>query len=149
MAFLHIGLIAMAIILLQSIGNEPVHAAGSDGYARSDYVLPPGIRKEGISFAGSSIPLNRREVRQRIHDQLNVLLMDRRSKLMEWFDRLAESGPTIKKVLTDENVPPDLIYVAVLMGELLPNTKNALRRGRMVGARWLRKSKSARMACRG
>ncbi len=122
-AFVHTGLIAMAVIALQSLCSAPLLAAGSDGYVRADYVLPPGIVKEGISFAGAPIPLTRREVRQRVREQLNVLLMDRRSKLMEWFDRLAEYGPTIRKVLADENLPPDLIYVAVLMGELLPNTK--------------------------
>jgi hypothetical protein len=124
LALFHLGLVAMAAIVLQGVGNNPVHAAEGEGYARSDYVLPPSISKESFSFAGAPIPLHRKEVSQRIHEQVNVLLMDRRSRLMEWFDRLAESGPMIKKVLADENMPPDLIYLAVLMGELLPTTKN-------------------------
>jgi membrane-bound lytic murein transglycosylase D len=117
------GPIAFAAMLLIGMVSQPVLAAGPDGYARSDYVLPPGIAKEGFSFAGMPIPFDRKEVRQRIHEQVNVLLMDRRSKLMDWFDRLAESGATIRKVLADENVPPDLIYLAAVAGDFLPNSK--------------------------
>ena len=123
--FLHTGLIVIAVLLLQGTGETLAGAAEKcDGYARSDYVLPNAVVKEGLSFAGIPIPLNRKEVRQRVHEQVNVLLMDRRSKLMEWFDRMAASGPTIKKVLADEQVPADLLYLAVLVGEMLPNEKN-------------------------
>lgn len=118
------GPVLLTSFLLLVAAHEPALAAGNDGYARSDYVLPPGIAKEGFSFAGMPIPFERKEVRQRIQEQINVLLMDKRSKLMDLFDRLADSGQTITKVLADENVPPDLIYLAALVGDFLPNSKN-------------------------
>jgi hypothetical protein len=123
-AFLVAGPIAIAVVLLLPAGPGTVYSGAAEGYARSDYVLPPTMVKEGLSFAGMPIPLDRKEVRQRIREQINVLLMDRRSKLMDWFDRLAELGPTVTKVLAEESVPADLIYVPMLMGDFLPAAKN-------------------------
>jgi membrane-bound lytic murein transglycosylase D len=119
-----LGLMAVAGMLLQTSWGSTALASGLGGYSRADYMLPPDIEKQGVTFAGTRIPLERRDVQQRVHEQLNFLLMDRRSRLVEWFDRLTEYGPVIKRVLQEENVPPDLIYVAVLVGDLLPNGKS-------------------------
>ncbi|MEW6533629.1 MAG: transglycosylase SLT domain-containing protein [Thermodesulfobacteriota bacterium] len=88
------------------------------GYTRAHYVLPPDVLKNGISFATVSIPLNRKEVTERILDQLNYLLMDRRAGMLEWFDRMAVYGGTIDRVLEAEKVPRDFIYLSALLSDL-------------------------------
>ncbi len=95
-----------------------------NGYLRANYVLPTDVLTKGLSFAQVRIPLERKEVSLRIVDQLNYLLMDRRATMMEWFDRMALFGPTIDEVLSAEKVPADMLYLAVLLSELLPNAKS-------------------------
>jgi hypothetical protein len=118
-------LLTIAVCLvLQGVLIETVSATGTGCYARSEYVFPPQIEKEGVSFAGTTIPLHRKDVRQRVQEQMSFLLMDRRARLLTWFDRLVEYGPTMGKVLAEENVPADLIYLAVLLSDLQPLSKH-------------------------
>ena len=95
----------------------------SHGYDRGTYVLPQQTERVPCQFAGVTIPLDRRGVSARVQEELNFLLMDRRAKLMEWFDRLAMYGPSIQPVLAEENVPADLIYLAVLQSDLTPQAR--------------------------
>lgn len=113
---------ALAAMLALGISTLPSNAAAETGYSRSNYVLPHDVRKNGISFAGVKIPLNRKEVAQRVVEQMNYLLMDRRAGMMEWFDRMAMYGPVIRRVLKDEKVPADMIYLPALLSNLLPNS---------------------------
>lgn len=98
-------------------------AEAASGYSRAHYILPAEALKDGVVFAGVKIPLDRKEVAERVVEQTNYLLMDRRAGIMEWFDRLAIYGPIIRTVLKDEKVPQDLIYLACLLSDLLPNAK--------------------------
>lgn len=109
---------------LLSVFAHSAISAETPGYSRASYVLPPGIAESGFSFAGVGIPLDRQEVASRVFEQINYLLMDRRAGMMEWFDRTALYGPAIRKVLTDEKVPADLIYLPMLLSDMLPNSKN-------------------------
>ncbi len=108
-----------------------VVAAKAGGYSRAHYVLPADIKAKGISFAGSRIPLNRPDVADRVVDQMNYLLMDRRSGMMEWFDRMAVSGPMIRRTIENEKLPGDLVYLAALLSDLMPNATT-----RSGGAGW-------------
>ena len=113
----------MGLILVMSISimaAADTIASDTGSYSRGSYILPHNMQKQSLTFAGVSIPLDRQEVNLRILDQLNYLLMDRRALVMEWFDRMAIYGPTIKKTLADESVPEDLFYLAVVVGDLLP-----------------------------
>lgn len=113
-----------ATILFLLVCLSPANAAEIAGYSRATYVFPPGVLESGFSFAGVRIPLDRQEVSSRVCEQINYLLMDRRAGLMEWFDRMAIHGPTLRKVLADEKVPRDLIYLPVLLSDLLPNARS-------------------------
>lgn len=93
------------------------------GYVKSAYVLPPNLQKTGLKFCGEDVPLKKRDVYVRISDQLNFLLMDRRALLMEWFDRMNIFGPAIVEVLSEEELPHDLLYVSVLLSGLTPNAR--------------------------
>jgi hypothetical protein len=114
-------LAAVTGALIALLGGAPVLAQQVPGYAQSHYVLPPDSVRQGVVFAGTKVPLNRREVLHRVEAQVNVLLMDRRNQTMDTLDRLAVYGPTIRTVLEDEKVPADLIYFAAALSGMLPS----------------------------
>jgi len=116
-------LVVLAGITVVTAVLERPDAWAVAGYSRSHYVLPPEVRKAGISFAGVKISLERKDVSERVAEQVNYLLMDRRAGMMEWFDRMEMYGPIIRKVLAEEKMPADLIYMVALLSDLLPNTK--------------------------
>jgi membrane-bound lytic murein transglycosylase D len=109
--------------MLFSVSAQQAEAAGAEGFARAQYILPPDVQKKGFTFAGARIPFDRREVSVRVLDQVNYLLMDRRAGMMEWFDRMATMGPMMQAVLQEEGVPNDLIYLAALLSDFLPNSR--------------------------
>jgi membrane-bound lytic murein transglycosylase D len=92
-------------------------------FAKGAYIFPPSIQKQGLTFCNEKVPLDRRDVSGRVLDQLNFLLMDRRAGLMEWFDRMSIWGPSIDKVLMQEKIPKDLIYLSVLISDLSPHAR--------------------------
>lgn len=99
-------------------------SADTLGYSRANYVLPPQVRQTGLAFAGCTIPLDRNDVHLRVLEQLNYLLMDSRGRMMEWFDRMDVYGPMVRQVLEDEKAPPDLIYLAALISDMMPTARN-------------------------
>jgi membrane-bound lytic murein transglycosylase D len=108
--------VALVLLLLW----PDLHAT-SASYTRAGYILPPDLKQNAFTFAGEAIPLERRDVAARVIDQVNFLLMDRRAVMMEWFDRMAVYGPLIRTVLRREQTPSDMLYLAALLSDLLPN----------------------------
>jgi len=115
---------AAVCVWLTSVCSVPAPAMAASGYQRAAYVLPPEVQKNGIAFAETGVPMDRKEVADRIVEQINYLLMDRRAGLMEWFDRMALYGPTILPVLRQEKVPDDMLYLAAILSDLLPNFRS-------------------------
>lgn len=111
---------ALCVALILFFLWPDMHAMGAS-YSRAGYILPPDVRQNGFAFAGARIPLERQDVAERVVDQVNFLLMDRRAVMMEWFDRMAVFGPLIRKVLDREQTPSDLLYLAALLSDLMPN----------------------------
>ncbi|MGD9819527.1 MAG: hypothetical protein AB7V04_12640 [Desulfomonilaceae bacterium] len=91
--------------------------------SRPYYDLPPQIKKSGVFFSGSRVPLERQDVAERIEDQINYYLLDRRASLIDVLERLSVQGPVIGAALTEEKLPADLIYVAAAVSDLLPTAK--------------------------
>ncbi len=114
---------ASGFSMLVGLAQAAATTTRTPGYVKSAYVLPSSLQKSGFKFCGETVPLTRRDVYSRVTDQLNFLLMDRRSILMEWFDRMAIFGPSILEVLAEEKTPNDLIYVSVLLSGLTPNAR--------------------------
>lgn len=114
---------ALACALFLGSGAPALGADSHKGYSRARYVLPKDIAKTGMRFASERVPLNRKDVAQRVMDQINFLLMDRRATIMEWFDRMAEYGPMMTKVLVEEKVPRDMLYLAALLSDMMPNAR--------------------------
>jgi membrane-bound lytic murein transglycosylase D len=116
---------ALFLLLAVVIASAPATSAfAAEIYTHSNYQPPPELLKSGFSFAGQSVPLQRKDVRDRIVEQLNYLLMDRRAGVMDWFDRLGEFGPMIGAVLRREGVPEDFVYMAAVLSELTPTAQS-------------------------
>jgi membrane-bound lytic murein transglycosylase D len=125
------GAAVLAAILLLGTICPASSTCAVGGYSRARYVLPADTLKKGVSFAQVKIPLHRSDVAERVVEQINYLLMDRRAGMLQWFDRMAMYGPLIRKILRDEKVPDDMIYLAALLSGLTPNAK-----GRSGGVGW-------------
>ncbi|MDQ1238616.1 MAG: rane-bound lytic murein transglycosylase [Thermodesulfobacteriota bacterium] len=119
------GWILLMLLSTLMLGETDVlaQARKTPGFGKGTYVFPPGIQKQGLTFCNEKIPFDRRDVSGRVLDQLNFLLMDRRAGLMEWSDRMSIWGPSIDKVLMQEKVPKDLIYLSVLVSDLSPHAR--------------------------
>lgn len=107
--------------LFLSVSGIVPSDASTRGYSRANYILPPHVKEKGLKFAGVRIPLDRREVAERVVDQVNYLLMDRRAGTMQMLDRMATFGPMIRRILAHEKIPTDLIYVPALISGFLSN----------------------------
>lgn len=90
----------------------PAHFASVPGGFR--YGLPPGVEKRGLSFGDSRISLHRKDVRDRIVDQINYLLMDRRSRVQLWLSRADEFKGVIVPILRKNHVPAEFLYLAAI-----------------------------------
>lgn len=119
---IHVLACTVLLSLLTCGGAAPACAAS--GYQRAAYVLPPDVQKSSITLAETVIPIDRREVADRVVEQINYLLMDRRAGMLEWFDRMAIYGPLILPILKEEKVPEDMIYLAAVLSDLLPNFRS-------------------------
>ncbi|MFH0958916.1 MAG: transglycosylase SLT domain-containing protein [Pseudomonadota bacterium] len=113
-------LIVLSLPIIETSSGAWVteHGAGQGGY-----LLPPNLVKEGLFFAESKVPLERPDVHERIVDQLNYLVMDRRASVGEWFNLFVTYGPIIKESLKKDNLPLDLVYLSMLMSEFEPTHK--------------------------
>lgn len=90
----------------------PAHFASVPGGFR--YGLPPGLEKRGLTFADRRIPIHRTDVRNRILDQINYLLMDRRSRVQLWLSRADEFRGVIVPILRKHHVPAEFLYLAAI-----------------------------------
>ncbi len=112
-------IIILGIIL---IGPGVLHAR-SNLTSRPYFHIPPEMKKGDLVFAGSRIPIDRNDVKVRIEEQINYLLMDRRASLMETLERLSSAGQIINATLVEEKLPKDLLYLSATLSELTPTSK--------------------------
>jgi len=89
----------------------PHFTAVTDGFR---YGLPPGVEKGGLQVCGQNVPISRRDVRRRIVNEINYLLMDRRSLVLTWLSRADTLRPVIIPVLRKYAVPPEFLYLSAI-----------------------------------
>jgi membrane-bound lytic murein transglycosylase D len=76
------------------------------------YGFPPAVEKGGLTFAGSRIPLERPDVRDRILREINYLLMDRRSRVVLWLTRHDLFKDVILPTLAKYDMPQEFALLA-------------------------------------
>ncbi len=78
------------------------------------YSLPPQVEKGGLVIAHSTVPIHRKDVRERILKELNYLLQDRRSRVLLWLARADSLRPLMAPILRKYDVPAEFIYLAAI-----------------------------------
>jgi membrane-bound lytic murein transglycosylase D len=78
------------------------------------YGFPPYVKKRGLVFAGIRIPLSRRDVRNRILEEINYLLMDRRSRILVWLARADYYKPVILPILKKYKLPSAFLFLPAI-----------------------------------
>jgi membrane-bound lytic murein transglycosylase D len=78
------------------------------------YGLPPHVQNDGLRFASTDVPISRADVRERILKEINLLLLDRRSRVSLWLTRADALRPIIGPILKMYDMPPEFIYLAAI-----------------------------------
>jgi hypothetical protein len=75
---------------------------------------------EPIDFCGEPLPLDNREVRERLEKELLLTIWDR-PQVVLWIKRTTRYLPIIEKMLRENDMPDDLKYVAIAESALRPH----------------------------
>ena len=111
---LSLGLVFMTGVA--TVGNLP----GATVAARKPSLIE-GIRfQEPLEFCGEPVPLDNREVRERLEKEMLISLGDRPQAIL-WLKRARRYLPIIEKMLADNGIPQDIKYVAIAESALRPH----------------------------
>lgn len=109
LALLTAGLFCMMPASAATAETDPVPA-----------LLPLLKISEPLYFCGEKVPLEVRDVRERLEKELLLSLWDRPQVIL-WLKRACRYMPTIEQMLKEAGVPDDLKYVAVAESALRPH----------------------------
>ncbi len=113
-----VGVCILAVAGWASPACMPPHLGTmQDGFR---YGFPPEVEKQGMVFARQKVFLHREDVRRRILNELNYLLLDRRSRVVLWLERADAIRPIIAPILRQYRVPGEIIYLAAIESNYNP-----------------------------
>ena len=115
-------LVLASVFMLFLWTTEAADKAASQPCVR--YALPPTVLEKPFYFAGELIPLDRPDVRLRITDQLNFLLLDARGALTDWLSEKTRHAWIFDEILEKEGVPREFASFSPVLSGL---TRNASR----------------------
>ena len=78
------------------------------------YGLPPQIDRGGLVIAKTVVPIQRKDVRDRIVKEINYLLQDRRSRVLVWLARSDSFRPVMEKILRKYDLPVEFLYLPAI-----------------------------------
>ncbi|MCG6910711.1 MAG: transglycosylase SLT domain-containing protein [Deltaproteobacteria bacterium] len=103
---------------------SPIFQAGA-AEADAVPVLMDAIRGiESLDFCGESVPLQERDVRERLEKEILLSVWDRPQVIL-WFKRYPRYMPHIEAVLAENGLPDDFKYMAVIESALRPHAGSA------------------------
>ncbi len=80
--------------------------------------------KEPLLFLGERVPLDRRDIRERLEKEMLLSLWDRPQVIL-WLKRASRYLPHVEKFLKEYGMPQDLKYVPVVESALRPHSGSA------------------------
>lgn len=111
-----LGTLLSAVIAFSDVAAATSHRVPHFSALGRDlqYGFPPRIEKEGLKFAGHTIPVSRVDVRKRILEEINYLLLDRRSRVLVWLSRADYFKPVTAAVFQRYKVPVEFLLLAAI-----------------------------------
>ena len=110
----------LILIMLTGMGI----AAAQDAAVQPPFTWPSLMSSvkitESIDFCGEPVPLDNREVRERLEKELLLTIWDR-PQVVLWIKRTTRYLPIIEKMLRENEMPDDLKYVAIAESALRPH----------------------------
>ena len=85
---------------------------------RPRYSLPSELLNRPFTFAGEKIPIQRKDVQNRILAQVNLLLLDARSVLGRWLTEDLRSAWIYEEVLEKEGIPKEFVFLAPVLSRM-------------------------------
>lgn len=130
-------LVSYIVVSVMAVGSllsdlPALEAAGprKESAAPARYRIPPSVLARPYKFAGETIPLNRRDVRDRIESEVNFLLLDARSVLTGWLKDVTRYAWLYDEILGKEKIPKDFILLTPILSRLGPQGNRSARYGR-------------------
>ena len=68
----------------------------------------------GLVIAKTVVPIQRKDVRDRIVKEINYLLQDRRSRVLVWLARSDSFRPVMEKILRKYDLPAEFLYLPAI-----------------------------------
>jgi membrane-bound lytic murein transglycosylase D len=127
-------LIALGVVLLSAAGeglSKPAWATNADADPTCVRYSIPKKLLEGFNFVGEKIPLERKDVRERITSHLNFLLLDARGALTGWLVEKDRYAWIFEEILKKEGIPKEAVLLAPILSGL-----NVMAPPRGAGAGW-------------
>ena len=113
--FLH-----FAMIMVLALSANHGESAEINGPAQFPALIN-SVRVSGpLFFCGEPVELDNPEVRERLEKELLLTLWDR-PQIVLWIKRSNRYFPIIEKMLTENNMPQDLKYIAIIESALRPH----------------------------
>jgi membrane-bound lytic murein transglycosylase D len=78
-----------------------------------------------LSFCGEKVPIETRNIRERLEKELLLALWDRPQVIL-WLKRSRRYLPLIQKMLKENNMPDDLKYIAIAESALRPHVSSKM-----------------------
>jgi membrane-bound lytic murein transglycosylase D len=112
--------LTLLLIMLTGTGT----AIGQEPAMPSPSAWPPLTASvkitEPLDFCGEPVPLDDQEVRERLEKELLLTIWDR-PQVVLWIKRTKRYLPIIEKMLSENEMPDDLKYVAIAESALRPH----------------------------
>lgn len=111
-----------SLSLLDESGSSYSTSPNTTNYIQK--ISPVSLPKT-ISFAGEKVPIDRPDVREALQHELTVNTY-RHSNTIKILKNIDRWRPFVLKVLKEQNVPEDFIYLAIIESEFDNNARSAV-----------------------
>lgn len=116
--------IAIVLITLTGIGICDAQQVEENQQSAAWPTLMPSIRiMQPIDFCGEPVEIDSQEVRERLEKELLLTIWDRPQVIL-WIKRSSRYLPIIEKMLSENGMPDDLKYVAIIESALRPHASS-------------------------
>ena len=113
-------LLASLLIIMMGTGIAVGQAPGMTPSSAWPSLTASVNITEPLDFCGEPVPMDNREVRERLEKELLLTIWDR-PQVVLWIKRTTRYLPIIEKMLSENEMPDDLKYVAIAESALRPH----------------------------